>query len=191
MNNPSSSPPLSPTRRPLWLWLVLIIVIAGVALIGWGLANNTGARPEVGDPLPTFELTLYDGYGYQGKTTVSSADFEGKVVVVNFWASWCLECTYEAADLEAIWQAYGPDDVVILGVAYLDEPNPSLNFLSRFGLTYPNGADFGSTLSDDVFYITGVPETFVFSDGGVLAATFIGPVEADQLRAVIDPMLLK
>ncbi|MDJ0752429.1 MAG: TlpA disulfide reductase family protein [Ardenticatenaceae bacterium] len=176
-------------RRPVWVWLIILVLLGIVALLGWGLVQNSAGRPEVGDPLPDFELTLYDGYGYEGRQTIDEADLSGKVVVLNFWASWCVECTYEAADLEAIWQSYPQDEVVVLGVAYIDEEGPSLDFLERFALSYPNGADLGSTLSEDKYFITGVPETFIFGPDGTLIEAYIGPVEENELRAVIDPLL--
>ena len=75
-----------------------------------------------------------------------SEDMAGKVVLVNFWASWCKPCEQEAADLQSAWEYYQPrGDVLFLGIAWTDTEMPRLDYLDRFDITYPNGPDLGTT----------------------------------------------
>lgn len=170
---------------------VIIIVVALLALMGWGLANNSATRPQVGEDVPDLEFLFFDGYSSadypvtdHGDTHL--ADLEGKVVVLNFWASWCIECIAETPELEAFYQAH-KDEVEVIGVAYTDIDSKSIEFLQKYGATYPNAPDLAGRLSD-TYKIVGVPETFVIDQEGKLAATFIGPVSGEQLEAVVESL---
>ena len=170
----------------------LISVVIAVLLIGlvtWGIWNNELTRPQIGDPAPEVEFTFFTGYTPPSidASQLDLSDFEGKVVVLNFWASWCIECRVEMPDLQGTAARYG-DDVEVIGVAYIDIEDQSLNFLRTYGVTYANAPDLGSRISD-TFEITGVPETFVIDQSGQIAASFIGPVTSQQLAAVIDSLL--
>jgi cytochrome c biogenesis protein CcmG/thiol:disulfide interchange protein DsbE len=111
-------------------------------------------------------------------------------VVVNFWASWCKPCEQEAADLETAWQFYQPrGDVVFLGVDYVDTEPEALAYLEKFNITYPNGADLGTRISQ-AYRIRGVPETYIIAPDGKLANAQIGPFTSlAQIKAMIDPLL--
>ena len=96
------------------IWAVIIIILAA---LGWGLINVNAPRPEAGQQAPAFEMEFFDGFGWQGQDVATLEEMRGKVVVLNFWASWCVECRLEADLLEQASRAYG-DDVVFLGIAY-------------------------------------------------------------------------
>ena len=141
------------------IWGVIIVVLG---FLGWGLLKQGKTRPEVGDPAPNFTLRLFDGYYNEfddGRVTL--ADLEGRVVVINFWASWCVECRVEARDLEETWQAYRDDGVVFIGVDFDDTEVKAKAYLEEFGVTYPNGLDGRGHITNNSYYITGVPETFI------------------------------
>lgn len=171
----------------LGIWLVVLCV---VALIGWGLLNNSGTRPLAGDPAPDFTLHFYDGYEWQESNNpqdVQLSDMRGRVVVINFWASWCPPCHDEAADLERLWQTYKDDGVIFLGVAYIDtEPN-ALGFLEQYNISYPNGPDLQSLITD-AYLVRQVPETFVVDQEGQVAFVEPGPIVVERLTAVLDEL---
>ncbi|OJX41197.1 MAG: hypothetical protein BGO78_00145 [Chloroflexi bacterium 44-23] len=162
------------------------ILLGFLALLGWGLRNAQAGPVQVGQKVPTFDLTTFDG------EVVSTSDLQGKVIVVNFWASWCKPCEQEAADLERAWQIYKEtDDVYFFGVAYVDIEPKSRAYIEKFNITYPNGPDLRTTIST-MFRVRGVPETYIIDRQGKLAAFKIGPYSSlGEIQAMIDPIILQ
>lgn len=178
------------TRRPLRLTTILLwlAIIGLLALLGWGLLNTTAARPEVGQPAPDFDVEFFDGYGWDGRMTANLDDMRGQVVLLNFWASWCVECRDETDVLEAAWQRYADQGVVVLGVAYADvEPN-SLAYMREFNVTFPHAPDLGTDISQ-TYEITGVPETFIIDKDGIIRHVQIGAVDMAMLDQIIPQLL--
>ena len=90
---------------------------------------------KIGEPAPDFVLSTFDG------EQIDTTELRGQVIVVNVWASWCKTCVYEAAELEQAYQMYRDRGVVFLGVDRSDTETKALEYLDRFGITYPNGPD--------------------------------------------------
>ncbi len=191
MTETQTSP--APVRRgvPLWaqilVWLVLVVLLVIVAL---GLQRAQQGTVQIGDKIPDFTLTLFDGYTFEGKETVSLADLEGKVVVMNFWASWCKPCEQEAAELEAAWRFYEPTgEVIFLGADYVDTEPEARQYLAKFDITYPNGPDLGTRISQ-LFRIKGVPETYFIGRDGTLQYVQVGPFTSEnQIRQIVNSLL--
>jgi cytochrome c biogenesis protein CcmG/thiol:disulfide interchange protein DsbE len=175
-------------KRPLGQYLAWTAVLTLLLVLGWGLIQATAERPD--GSAPDFEMQFFDGYEWQDQPTASLADFEGKVVVLNFWASWCVECLLEADLLEQTWKEYADQDVVFLGVAYIDVEPKSKAYLEQFGITYPNAPDLRSSISSK-YEITGVPETFFIDKNGQVAHIQIGPVDETILTTVINELLVE
>ena len=145
-----NNPPAVPRRgMPLWVQaLVWTGLLALLALLGLTLIRVQHPIKSIGSKVPDFTLELFDGYPYQGASQVSLASLRGKVVVINFWASWCVTCADESPVMEAAWNYYQPkDQVVFLGVDYTDVDSKALEFLSKFAITYPNGPDLGTHIA--------------------------------------------
>jgi cytochrome c biogenesis protein CcmG, thiol:disulfide interchange protein DsbE len=186
MANPDTS--ATPSRRlPVWVIVLAFALLVGfMALIGWGLNRSMRGSIVVGDQVPSFSMTTFSG------KPVVSDQYAGKVVLVNFWASWCKPCEQEAKELEEAYQHYQPGgEVVFLGLTYVDtEPN-SLAYIQKFGITYPNGPDL-ATKTSQMFRVRGVPETFIIDRNGRLAYFLAGPFEStDQIIGIIDGILKK
>jgi cytochrome c biogenesis protein CcmG, thiol:disulfide interchange protein DsbE len=87
------------TQIIIWVALMALLV-----LVGLGLRKAQNPIISIGSEVPDFPLTMFEGYSYQGASEVNLSDLKGKVVVLNFWASWCKPCEQEAAELEEAWR---------------------------------------------------------------------------------------
>jgi len=163
----------------LWGGLIVFLVILAV-----GLFRSQRGQVNTGEPAPDFELISFSGEKYQ------LSDLRGNVVLINFWASWCESCKPEAKDLEDAYQFYlSREDVVFLGIDYVDTEPEALAYLEEFGVTYPNGPDLQTKISQ-AYRIRGVPETFIIDKNGTIAFVKIGPFQSlAEILSIIDPLL--
>jgi cytochrome c biogenesis protein CcmG/thiol:disulfide interchange protein DsbE len=176
---------------PLWAQIVIWAALAGLlVMVGVTLNKRQQGSVQPGDTIPSFNIPLFSGYEYQGQSQFSLADHRGKVVVINFWASWCKPCEQEAAELEQAWQKYEPSgQVIFLGVDYVDTEPEARVYLEKYGITYPTGPDMGTKVSQ-LFRTTGVPETYFIDRNGVLRYVQIGPfLSVTDIEAQIEALL--
>jgi cytochrome c biogenesis protein CcmG, thiol:disulfide interchange protein DsbE len=169
---------------------VLAVVVALVALLAYGLASNEPDR-DVEDALaqgerrqaPELELPRLSGKGAE-----SLADYRGRVVVLNFWASWCEPCREESPLLQRWHERIEDRGATVLGVDAFDEIGRARAFVDEYGLTYPMLRD-GEGSTRESFGILGFPETFVIDRQGRIAAVERGPVDAEFMRERVAPLL--
>ena len=183
--NLPEKPEENQSTRPKWGQMIAWgALIALLLIVGLGLIRTQEGPVRPGQDAPGFVLTTFDG------VQINSAELDGKVVVLNFWASWCKPCEQEAADLENAWQLYQPrGDVVFLGVDYVDTESEAMVYLNKFAISYPNGPDLGTRISQ-AFRIRGVPETYIIDKHGQMAHSQIGPFTSlQQITGIIDPLL--
>lgn len=163
-------------RIPLWALVALLLAASFVALLGYGMVLRD--RGQVVDaPAPDFALTTFEG------ETLRLSDLRGRPVVLNFWASWCIECDKEMALLEQTHQRYN-GEVVFIGVDYLDTESRARDYLAQYDISYPNVPDLGGRVSTD-YRIRGVPETFFIDAGGTIRGVQIGPLDQPTLEGWI------
>lgn len=166
--------------------LVWLAVVALLAVLGWGLYKQVAGRPA--GAAPDFTLHLFEGYEYEGRREVTLSQLQGKVVVINFWAEWCVECKREADVLEATWRSYRDRGVVFIGVDWVDVEPEARKYLVRYDITYPNGPDLGGKIGHD-YGLTGVPETFFIGKSGTVEHFKLGPLAEAELTAKLDELL--
>ena len=168
-----------------WRWVpvgLALLVIAGWAVVaGRSLGRDPKVvrSPLVGRPAPAFRLPALGG------GEVDSASYRGEVLVVNFWASWCVPCVEEAPELQAFAARWSGRGVHLVGVAYNDDAADAAEFRDRFGLTYPQALDTGGRAAID-FGVFGVPETYVIDGRGTVMSKVLGAVDAATLERVLS-----
>ena len=177
----------SPTERsrrslsPAWLAAGAIALLV-LGLLGYALFAQSTQPPTVGSPVPGFELKALDG------TLMNPDTHRGQVTVVNFFASWCAPCRQEAAALEQTWRDYQDRGVQFYAIAYKDAASKAQAFQETFDVTYPYAVDPGNRTSR-AYGVTGVPETFIINQDGLLVHHFVGPITQSELNQVLDKTL--
>jgi cytochrome c biogenesis protein CcmG/thiol:disulfide interchange protein DsbE len=170
------------------LQAVTVLIVAGLlGLLIWkvvhqdkGVKLGGGRTPAA----PAFALSRLDAPG-----KLALASLRGKVVVLNFWASWCSPCKSEAPRLEAAWRRYREQGVVVLGVDGQDFSGDAKRFIRNHRITYPNVHDGPGNIGTK-YGVTGYPETyFVDRRGRLVGNRVVGEVSAAKLTAGIQRAL--
>jgi len=157
-------------------WTAIAGVAAGVgltvALLGAGLGHDPNALPDtmVGKPAPEFGLGTIDGGQH-----VQLASLRSQVVILNFWASWCVACRSEEGVLQDTYQRYRDRGVTVLGITFQDSATNAQAYAAGHGITWPllDDPQSGTALA---YGVTGLPETYFIAPDGKVAYKQIGPV---------------
>lgn len=180
---------ISPKRGvPIAVQILIWVFLVGLlALVGFGLKRAQNPMAEPNKPVPDFDLVFYEGYEYTDHKEMKLSDLQGKIVLINIWASWCKPCEQEAEELQQAWEFYQDSgDVVFIGVDYADTPAPAGEFLKKFEITYPNVPDLKSKISSILNRQIGVPETYLIDREGILRQVKIGPFSSiEEVQAFI------
>lgn len=179
-------------RAKILLQVAAVAVVALlIALLGWQVAEDEEGR-GLSAAVAAGKAPLAPGFALEsleGGEEVSLADFRGRPVVLNFWASWCGPCKDEAPMLQAAWERYRDRGLVVLGIDAQDLASDGRRFAERHELTYPLAYDGnGSTLGR--YGLTGFPETWFISRSGRLVGEHItGPFDEETLERNIQVLL--
>ncbi len=156
----------------------------GSSSIGGFTVANYKARAEVENtPAPDFELpSLEDG------APIALSSLRGQVVVLNFWASWCAPCRFEAPGLRRVSERYRDRGVRFLGVDYRDDDAAGRAFVDEFRLRYPSVTDPSGSLAYD-YELIGFPTTFIIDPAGTIRYRFVGYLDEDVLEKALSDVL--
>ena len=173
---------------------VLVLVVLALGIYQWtrgGDADDTPTTstsvdvPAVGKQAPDFTLTTFTG------EDITLSEQEGKVVIVNFWGSWCEPCKREMPAFQSYWES-APADVMMIGVGGKQDPEDrSRAFAEGFGITYPIGRDAGGdgvasgSIATD-YTVTFYPMTYIISPNGVVSSLVIGEMDEDDLTSYVQ-----
>jgi|GEM_PF-416627 len=178
----------------LWCWCTkrlpffyACLIIAGCSCIASCTGQNPNMAMSVGSVPPDIKAVALDG------SAVSLLEYRGKVVLVNFWASWCGPCVSELPALERLYQKLKPRGFVVLAVGIDDTRDNLAQSVKALGLTFPVAVDTGDAKSD--YKLTGVPETFLLDaqgkimlmmdpDTGQASSRILGPRDWDEPKMV-------
>jgi cytochrome c biogenesis protein CcmG/thiol:disulfide interchange protein DsbE len=180
---PPAVGPLRRTRKALWIAVAVAVPLAlliGVLATRQPAATRAVRSPLLGKPAPAIESTTVDGQ-QAGLTAL-----KGKWVVVNFFATWCVPCRQEHPDLVSFSQAHAASgDATVLGVVYSDNTQAVREFRDDEGGTWPMLTDPKGRIALD-YGVSGVPESYLISPDGVVAAKLLGGVKADDLDRLLN-----
>jgi cytochrome c biogenesis protein CcmG/thiol:disulfide interchange protein DsbE len=156
-------------RRLLSAVAILGPALAILGLLAYGFTTDPKyiPTPFIAKPAPPFTLTLFDG------RVLALDELRGKVVFLNFWASWCPPCRAEARTLEAAWRKYREQGVVFVVVNIQDKEESAREFLAECEITYPNGIDRGARIAIE-YGVWGLPETFFIDRDGRITYKHVG-----------------
>jgi len=163
--------------------LAILGVLAVFGLLVFGLLSKGSSGLEIGDSAPVETLPQLEGGGSE-----SLADYRGRWVLVNFWASWCPPCRAEAADLQQFQEEFGGPKFTVLGIDSRDLTDDGVDFVERYAMTYPQLRD-GNGDTAHAFGTTGLPESFLIDPKGKVRLHAAGEVDEAYLGEEVVPLL--
>ena len=181
------------SRRTILVLLPLLVFLALAALFYFRLGAGDASRiPSalIGQMAPKTDLPPVPALERDGKAVpgVTNETFNGHVTLVNVWASWCVPCHDEAPLLD---QLAKDKRLQLVGINYKDSPDNARRFLNRYGNPFvATGRDDNGRASID-WGVYGVPETFLIGRDGAIAYKLVGPITAQNLKAVLEPEIEK
>ncbi|HBY95207.1 MAG: TlpA family protein disulfide reductase [Ardenticatenaceae bacterium] len=171
-----------------WLQLMLVVLVTGGAWIWWSRAPDganaaTGVAAQIGFRAPNFSLERLDG----GKASL--ADFRGKPVLLNFWASWCGPCRAEMPAIQRVATRHADDGLVVLLINQAEDSDTIYSYLDSIGVRAPVLLDPEGAAST-AYRVRALPTTFFIArDGKVQDMTIGGPMTEAYLETRIESLL--
>ncbi|GFP32264.1 cytochrome c biogenesis protein CcmG, thiol:disulfide interchange protein DsbE [Candidatus Hakubella thermalkaliphila] len=147
---------------------------------GGGSAEGSSSSPAI--PAPEFALNSLGG------REVSLSDFRGKVVVLNFWATWCGTCRAEMPNLERAYQAYKDKNVELVGISMDTDTQLVESFVKEVGVTYTILLDPSHRVASD-YAIWALPTTYIVDEKGMIVGSEIGQLTESMLKNMLDQAL--
>lgn len=191
----ASDAPASGRRRLLFFLLSMTPVLAIIALLFWGQLRSDGnpggvlVHEESRESQVSVRLApWFGGYDLASGERVDADNLRGRVVMVDFWSSWCVACRIEAADLAQVYREYEGTPVEFVGIAVWDRPADARDHIEDYGVTYLNILDPRGVMAVS-YGVRGVPEKFFIDAEGQIVRKLIGPVSAKEMRTILDDLL--
>jgi cytochrome c biogenesis protein CcmG, thiol:disulfide interchange protein DsbE len=174
---------LRKSRKVLWIAVAVAVPVCLLVIAlanGQPAANREVQSPLLGKAAPAIEGTTVDG------ASASLADLKGRWVVVNFFATWCVPCRLEHPQLIRFAESHQAiGDAAVLGVVYSDNAQAVREFRDKEGGSWPMLADPKGRVALD-YGVAGIPESFLISPDGVVAAKIVGGVQAVRLDETLN-----
>lgn len=159
-----------------------VVFLSAVLIASSAWAESKALHPVEGQPTaPDFDLKDIDGNRHH------LSDYRGKVVIVNFWATWCPPCRFELPSMEKLWQATRDKGVVILAVNLGENEDTIFTFTSDYPVSFPLLMDLDSSVTKE-YSVLGIPTSFVIDPNGRIIYRVVGTREWDD-EQVSDVLL--
>ncbi|MFD3258812.1 redoxin domain-containing protein [Paenibacillus lentus] len=169
-------------RRPVQIIILALIVILGGYAIGTAVFGGEKFRPEAGDSPPDFNLRGLDGQVH------NLEKYQGKALVINFWATWCTYCVSEMPALQAQWEKWKDQDVVILGINTGEDDLTVSNFVKQTGVDFPILFDKQNEVVGK-YGVVPMPTTFFVNKRGKITSVHQGELNLKTLNQQIDQLV--
>ncbi len=147
--------------------------------------TSTGSVPKEGFTAPDFTLSLLDG----GTVTLSA--LKGKVVLVNFWTSWCPPCRKEMPAIESVYRSYKDLGLVVIGLNLTaqDSKQEAASFAQEIGVTFPIALDLDNSVGN-LYRVTALPTSFFIDRNGVIRSVIVGgPMSEALIQTKVEELL--
>lgn len=172
-------------KRFLTIALICGLVFAGIGIFA-GNRHTEAKAPQDGAVQKLMSLALADSQG----TVQKISQWQGKILLINFWATWCAPCVQEMPELSALQKELSKNNVQLLGLG-IDSPSNIKEFAAKYGISYPlfstgmEGTELSRQLGN---HAGGLPFTLLIAADGSIAKTYLGRLKMDELRADISKL---
>ena len=182
------------TIKPILLAIVIIPIVGLIGLLSWAiyqssdnpsgfLINNQFGQLDIETKdAPDFTLNTIDG------DVLNLSDFQGKIVMIDFWCTWCPPCRTEAPVLSEAYDLYHSENVEFIGIAIWDRNKDVRLFIDTHKITYPNGLDSTGEIAID-YGVRGIPEKYFIDKLGRISHKISGPMDRNALHNILDDLL--
>ncbi|MDE0823127.1 MAG: TlpA disulfide reductase family protein [Dehalococcoidia bacterium] len=181
------------------VWVLLgggVPLLGLIALLAWA-SISTGGNPgglATNNELIEFEVDAELARDFSldliGDGSLNLSDYQGQIVMVDFWASWCQPCRVEAPTLAKVYREFQNQPVEFIGVSVWDNIGDAEIFLEQEGHTYPNGFDREGVIAID-YGVRGIPEKYFIDRDGILVKKLSGPLTETTLRDTLNELLAR
>lgn len=171
---------VSPAKRIISVCIV--VVVAGLAVAFFVLGGDSGPTADIGNPAPQFELGLLGG------DHLSLADLKGKVVMLNFWATWCGPCRVEMPEMQRVYERYKDEGFEVVAVNLQETEVAVSGFVNQLGLTFPVVYDLTGEVFD-TYLVRPLPTSYFVDREGIIRFLFVGPMSEEDIEQRIRLML--
>lgn len=168
--------------------LMRALAVLAICAPAWGAEDASQTLPALAEPFPAAEFELQDTDG----RTHRLSDYRGKVVILNFWATWCPPCRYEMPSMERARQKVAGEDIVILAVNVGEDEDTIFTFTGSYPVEFPLLMDSHATTIKQ-YPVTGLPTTYVVDPRGLVSHRAVGgrewddPHLLDAIRQLLEP----
>lgn len=167
---------------------ILLVVLALSVFTGCKEQGQQEAVQDTAFPRAGVMIRPFSIKDLKGGAVIKTDSLIGKPFVINFWASWCGPCSFEAPGLEKMYRTFRDRGVEFVGVVVQDREEPARGFQEKYGLSFPSGLDETGDISFQ-YNVYGVPMTLVVAGDGRISYVHIGAIEEDVLKGEIQKVL--